>query len=54
MSGTDIVTQRDYQAILPDSVALVLDPFRYGRIEFKFFRLKGDKAVEVPYVLLVR
>jgi proteasome lid subunit RPN8/RPN11 len=54
MSSTDINTQKDYQASLPDSIALVLDPFGYGRISFKFFRVGNGRPREIPYDWLIR
>lgn len=53
MSGTDIATQTDYQAIFPDSVALVVDPFHDGNLEFGFFRIKNKKAYKMDYRFLV-
>jgi len=54
LSPTDVRTQRDYQEMFPDSVALVMDPFAYGRIEYKFYRVEADDYSELEYRLLIR
>lgn len=38
MSGTDRATQTDFQALFPDAVAMVMNPFSKNGIDFKFFR----------------
>lgn len=53
MSSKDITTQKDFQNIFSDSVALVLDPFSKGNIEFGFFRIIDGKAHDLEYDFLV-
>lgn len=54
MSGTDIETQKDFQSMFSDAVALVLDPFNSnGMIEFGFFRIVNGKVDELEYAFLV-
>ncbi|MDD5239904.1 MAG: Mov34/MPN/PAD-1 family protein [Candidatus Nanoarchaeia archaeon] len=50
MSGTDVTTQRDFQNLFPMAVALVLDPFHYGAIEFKFFRIRTSDPEQVEEI----
>ncbi|MHA1224290.1 MAG: hypothetical protein ACTSSG_01845 [Candidatus Heimdallarchaeaceae archaeon] len=56
LSGTDKGTQRIYQNLFPEAVALVIDPSRYYQsskqtdLEIKFFRLLDDVDYQaVPF-----
>lgn len=42
MSGIDKRTQKDFQALFPDAVAMVMNPFSKNGIDFKFFRYNED------------
>ena len=46
MSGTDIDTQRRYQALFPNAVALVIDP---KRPIFRFYRVEDSSYKSVEY-----
>lgn len=54
MSGHDLRVQKDFQNLFSDSVALVLDPFTWGNIEFCFYREVGGKYEKIEYAFLVR
>lgn len=54
MSDTDVETQKDFQSMFPDAVALVLDPFQRGKVSYKFFRIVHQKVKEIEYGFLVR
>ncbi len=54
MSEIDIRTQRDFQALFSDAVALIIDPLQKGKIEFAFFRVVNGKAKKVDHAFLVR
>lgn len=54
LSGTDIRTQSNYQELFPDSVAMVIDPFTYSKIEYKFFRVRDGGYDEMDYRFLIR
>ena len=55
MSGTDINTQRMYQALMPNSVAIVIDNVKYSEtasiddLDFGVFRVVGGKAQRIEY-----
>lgn len=53
MSGYDLMVQKDFQNMFSDSVALVLDPFAWGNIEFSFFRLVDGKSKKMQYSFMV-
>jgi len=54
MSGTDEATQMDFQALFPDAVAMVMNPFSKNGIEFKFFRYNESGHLErIKYDYLV-
>ncbi len=58
LSSTDIATQKIYQALLPEAVAMVNDGNNYSRTQkqndFKtgFFRVQGAKAQKVNYSVM--
>lgn len=49
MSSTDIDTQRRYQALFPNAVALVIDP---QRPIFRFYRVEDSSYTSVEYDVL--
>ncbi len=49
MSSTDIDTQRRYQALFPNAVALVIDP---QRPIFRFYRVEDTSYTSVEYDVL--
>jgi proteasome lid subunit RPN8/RPN11 len=49
MSSTDIDTQRRYQALFPNAVALVIDP---QRPIFRFYRVEDSSYKSVEYDVL--
>jgi len=55
LSGTDIATQKIYQALLPEAIAMVNDGNKYSQTrkqsDFKteFFRVKDNKAHKINY-----
>ncbi|MFX1464900.1 MAG: Mov34/MPN/PAD-1 family protein [Promethearchaeota archaeon] len=49
MSSTDIDTQRRYQALFPNAVALVIDP---QRPIFRFYRVEDSSYSSVEYDVL--
>ena len=58
LSGTDKGTQRTYQNLFPNAVAMVVDPSKYYKshsyedLEIKFFRMINDFDYKsVPFVL---
>lgn len=53
-SGMDIKVQKDFQNLFSDSVGLVIDPFKDGKAEYKFFRLVDGEVREMKYKFLVR
>jgi len=56
MSGTDISTQRRYQAFFPDAVAMVMDPIKFSEtlnledLDLRIYRVTNRKAEELDYV----
>jgi proteasome lid subunit RPN8/RPN11 len=46
LSSTDIATQRRYQALFPEAVALVIDP---QRPIFRFYRVEDSSYKSVEY-----
>lgn len=54
MSSLDREVQGDFQNLFSDSIALVLDPFKNGKIEFNFYRLVDGEVKEIEYAFLVR
>ncbi|MFA5102742.1 MAG: hypothetical protein WC525_06270 [Candidatus Thermoplasmatota archaeon] len=53
MSPTDEATQKDFQALFSDAVAMVMNPFSAQGIEFKFFRYHDGKLEKMKYDFLV-
>jgi len=53
MSGTDKTTQKDFQAMFPDAIALVMNPFAKHGIDFKFFRYEDGHLEKIKYDYLV-
>ena len=53
MSSLDKDVQRDFQNMFSDSIALVLDPFKNGKVEFSFFRLVNGEARKMDYAFLI-
>ncbi|MHA2504109.1 MAG: Mov34/MPN/PAD-1 family protein [Candidatus Kariarchaeaceae archaeon] len=57
LSNTDIKTQSLYQALMPNAIAVVIDPVQYGKswrlddLDMKVFRVVNDKAVEMGYTI---
>jgi proteasome lid subunit RPN8/RPN11 len=57
LSGTDIATQKVYQALLPEAVAMVNNGNTYAQtrdikdFDCHFFRVKGEKYHEVSYAV---
>jgi proteasome lid subunit RPN8/RPN11 len=49
MSSTDLDTQRRYQALFPNAVALVIDP---QRPIFRFYRVEDSSYASVEYDVL--
>ena len=49
MSGTDQTTQKDFQAMFSDSIALVMNPFGQDGITFKFYRFEDGSLKQVRY-----
>ena len=49
MSSTDIDTQRRYQALFPNAVALVIDP---QRSIFRFYQVEDSSYTSVEYDVL--
>lgn len=55
MSGTDINTQKMYQALMPNSVAIVIDNVKYSEtasiddLDFGVYRIIGGKAERIEY-----
>jgi len=49
MSSTDIDTQRRYQALFPNAVALVIDP---QRPIFRFYQVEDSSSTSVEYDVL--
>lgn len=58
MSGTDIATQKIYQALLPESIAMVNDGNQFAKTrnqkdyKVKFFRVNENKAYEISYNIM--
>lgn len=59
MSGTDIATQKVYQALLPEAIAMVNDGNKFARtrnqndFEAHFYRVNNDnRAVEINFGLI--
>jgi proteasome lid subunit RPN8/RPN11 len=56
MSGTDISTQRRYQAFFPDAIAMVMDPIKFSEtldltdLDLRIYRTTNRKAEELDYV----
>lgn len=53
MSPKDKSTQLNFQAMFPDAVSLVMNPFGKDGIDFKFFRYKDDNLEKIKYDFLV-
>jgi proteasome lid subunit RPN8/RPN11 len=55
MSGTDINTQRMYQALMPNAIAIVIDDVKYSKsgsindLDFGVYRVVGDKPQRIEY-----
>lgn len=49
MSGTDQKTQKDFQAMFSDSIALVMNPFTKDGICFRFYRFEDGAIKQVNY-----
>ncbi|MCE7737009.1 MAG: hypothetical protein GPJ54_19140 [Candidatus Heimdallarchaeota archaeon] len=55
MSGTDVNTQRMYQALMPNSVAIVIDNVKYSEtasiddLDFGVYRIIDGKSVRIEY-----
>ncbi|MFV2014948.1 MAG: Mov34/MPN/PAD-1 family protein, partial [Candidatus Heimdallarchaeota archaeon] len=55
MSGTDINTQKMYQALMPNSVAIVIDNVKYSEttsindLDFGVYRVVSGKAERIEY-----
>lgn len=48
LSDTDMTTQQGIQQMFPQAVAMVIDPLQPGNVNYKFFRVVGSNAVEIP------
>jgi len=53
MSPTDEATQKDFQSLFSDAVAMVMNPFSRDGIEFKFFRYNEGRLEKIQYDYLV-
>ena len=54
MSPTDRATQKDFQAMFSDSIALVMNPFFQDGIKFRIYRFdEEDDLKEIPHGYLV-
>lgn len=57
LSGTDIKTQKLYQALMPNSIAIVIDPTKYGKtmdindLDIKVFRVANENPVTCDYII---
>lgn len=57
MSTTDISTQLLYQSLMPNAIAIVVDPTKYGEtmdlndLDMKVFRVEGKAAKECRYTI---
>lgn len=55
LSPTDIKTQLNYQALMPNAIAIVIDPVKYSKtmklenLDFKVFRVEDGKAKQFNY-----
>ena len=49
MSGTDKATQKDFQAMFPDAIALVMNPFTSDGICFRFYRFEDGSIKQVRH-----
>ncbi|HDO19425.1 MAG TPA: hypothetical protein ENG74_01730 [Thermoplasmatales archaeon] len=54
MSSTDQRTQASMQAMFPDAVAAVIDPFHKDGIQIGFFRIEEGKLKRIDFAYLVR
>jgi len=56
MSGTDVSTQRRYQAFFPEAVAMVMDPIKFSEtlnledLDLRIYRVKNGKPEALDYV----
>lgn len=55
MSGTDVNTQKMYQALMPNSIAIVIDNLKYSEtaslndLDFGVYRIIDGKTVRIEY-----
>lgn len=55
MSPTDVATQRIYQALFPEAIAIVIDPIKFSEtnniedLDFGVFRLFNGKSARMKY-----
>jgi hypothetical protein len=55
MSGTDVATQRRYQAFFPEALAIVVDPMRFSEslvlqdLDLHVYRLVRDKPNDLSF-----
>lgn len=54
LSGTDVKHQSQGQALFPDYLALVLDPFHELGANFAFFRVEDGRATRIPHHFHIR
>lgn len=54
LSGTDVKHQSQGQALFPDYLALVLDPFHELGANFAFFRVEDGRAVRIPHHFYIK
>lgn len=56
LSGTDVSTQRRYQAFFPEAVAMVMDPIKFSEtlnledLDLRIYRVKNGKPEALDYV----
>ncbi|MBN1861680.1 MAG: hypothetical protein JW840_09500 [Candidatus Thermoplasmatota archaeon] len=53
MSEPDQRTQKGFQALFSDAVALVMNPFMPDGVCFRFYRIEEGKAKQLPHGFLV-